>query len=60
MSDEINDKLDKLDARLDEMDKTLVSQHESLKHHMYRTEIAEKRLELSILLERNHRGSRRR
>ncbi len=35
----------KLDERLDGIDKTLVKQEENLKHHMYRTELAEKRLE---------------
>lgn len=51
MSDEIRRKLeiidskvDKLDSRLDNVDKILVQQHESLKHHIYRTELAEKRL----------------
>ena len=52
MSDDIKDKLNsidrklgKLDNRVDEIDKTLVQQHESLKMHIYRTDLAEKRIE---------------
>jgi hypothetical protein len=45
MSDNINQKLDKLDSRLDSVDKTLVAQHEQLKLHIYRTELAEKRIQ---------------
>lgn len=44
-NDDIYKKLDKLDNRLDNVDKTLAAQHESLKHHIYRTKLAEKRLE---------------
>lgn len=44
-NDDILKKVDKLDSRLDDIDKTLVKQHESLKHHIYRTDLAEKRLE---------------
>lgn len=39
--DEINRKLDKLDSRLDKIDTTLVQQSESLKHHIYRTDLLE-------------------
>lgn len=35
----------KFDERLDAIDKTLVKQEENLRHHMYRTELAEKRIE---------------
>jgi hypothetical protein len=41
-----NKLLIKIDARIDDIDKTLVRQEENLKQHMYRTELAEKRLEL--------------
>lgn len=35
------DKLDKLDTRLDSLDKTLVKQEENLREHMRRTELLE-------------------
>jgi hypothetical protein len=38
-------KLEKIDEKLHIMDKTLVKQEENLKQHMYRTTLAEKRLE---------------
>lgn len=40
------DLLINIDARLDSVDRTLIKQEENLKQHMYRTELAEKRLEL--------------
>jgi len=43
--DEIKDQLNKLDEKLDNVDKTLIVQAEQLKTHIYRTELAEKRLE---------------
>ena len=41
----ILDKLDKLDDRLNSIDKTLVKQEENLAEHMRRTNILEKKLE---------------
>ena len=43
--DKLCDTVSKMDNRLDEIEKTLVAQHESIKHHIYRTTISEKRLE---------------
>ena len=43
--DRLENKVDKLDNRLDSIDKTLVKQEGNLDIHMYRTKIAEKRLE---------------
>ena len=40
----IHDKLDLLDTRLDSIDRTLVGQHEQLKHHIKRTDQGETRL----------------
>jgi predicted nucleic acid-binding Zn-ribbon protein len=37
--------IERLDSRLDEIDKTLVRQEANLKHHVYRAEANEKRLE---------------
>lgn len=37
--------LDKLDDKLDSVDKTIIKQEENLREHMRRTEIAEKRIE---------------
>lgn len=37
--------VNKLDGRLDSVDKTLLKQEENLRLHMYRTELAEKRIE---------------
>jgi hypothetical protein len=45
MSDEILKKLDKLDDRLDSMDKTLVKQEANLAEHMRRTEVLEESVE---------------
>lgn len=42
---EINDKLDKIVDKMHDIDKTLVKQEENLKQHMYRTELAENRLD---------------
>jgi hypothetical protein len=39
-------KIDKIDERLDSIDKTLIKQEENLKLHMYRTELAENNLKL--------------
>lgn len=39
-------KLDKIDEKLDSIDKTLIKQEENLKLHMYRTELAESNLKL--------------
>lgn len=47
MNEDVKDlhrKIDKLDGRLDNVDKTLVAQHESLKLHMYRTDQNEERI----------------
>lgn len=41
----LTNKLDKLDERLDSIDKTLVIQAEQLKEHMRRTEILENTVE---------------
>ncbi len=40
----IHNKLDVLDTRLDSIDRTLVGQHEQLKHHIKRTDQGETRL----------------
>lgn len=49
MSDErlprMEDKLDKVDEKLGQINVTLAAQHESLKMHMYRTELLEKAIE---------------
>lgn len=37
----VEDKIDKLGDRLGAIDSTLASQHESLKQHMYRTQLLE-------------------
>jgi len=39
-------KIDKLDERLDSIDKTLIKQEASLDKHILRTEMAEKQLDL--------------
>lgn len=44
--DKIDTKLDKIDDRLSSIDVTLVKQNAELEHHIYRTEIAEQKLEL--------------
>lgn len=41
----IEDKIDKLNDRLSSIDNTLASQHESLKHHIKRTDLLEKAIE---------------
>lgn len=41
----INVQLDKLDEKLDNVDKTLIRQEESLKEHMRRTELLERHYE---------------
>ncbi len=41
----IEDKLDKISERLNSIDITLTSQHESLKDHMRRTELLEIRID---------------
>lgn len=43
--EKMDQKLDKMDQRLDSVDITLVSQAADLKHHIYRTELAEQRIE---------------
>jgi hypothetical protein len=40
----VEDKLDKLDERLDGLDRTLVKQEENLKEHMRRSDLLEKKL----------------
>jgi NurA-like 5'-3' nuclease len=49
MSDErllrIEDKIDRISDKISSIDVTLVSQHESLKEHMRRTELLEKAVE---------------
>lgn len=42
---EINEKLDKIVDKMHSIDKTLVKQEENLKQHMYRTKLAEQRLD---------------
>lgn len=42
----IDSKLDKIQDRLESIDVTLVKQHAALEKHIYRTDLAEKRLEL--------------
>jgi len=39
------DRLEKLDDRLDSIDKILVAQNETLKHHVYRSDLQEDRLD---------------
>ncbi len=46
--DKIFTKVEKIDSRLDSIDKTLVKQHENLKEHMRRTELLEKQQEKLI------------
>ena len=41
----IDAKVDKLDERLDDVDKTLIRQHASLEEHIRRTDLLEKKLE---------------
>lgn len=41
----ILEKLDKLDSRLDGIDITLVKQNASLEHHIFRTDLAEQRID---------------
>lgn len=41
-----DEKFGKIDQRLDDIDKTLIKQEENLKLHMYRTDLAEKNLEV--------------
>lgn len=41
----IHDRLDKIDDCLIKIDKTLIRQEETLKHHVYRTDLAEQRLD---------------
>lgn len=41
----LDTKLDKLDERLDSVDKTLVRQHEQLKYHIQRTNLLEAKFE---------------
>jgi archaellum component FlaC len=42
----LENKIDKLDERLDSIDRTLIAQKSSLDHHIYRTELAEENIEL--------------
>lgn len=42
----IEGKLDKVDERLSSIDVTLVKQNAELEHHIYRTDLAEKRLDI--------------
>lgn len=44
--EKIDTKLDKVDERLNSIDVTLVKQNADLEHHIYRTSIAEKRLDI--------------
>lgn len=43
--DKVENRDNVVERRLDSIDKTLTSQHESLKHHIYRTDLLEKQLE---------------
>lgn len=40
----IEDKIDKINEKISSIDSTLASQHESLKHHIKRTDLLEKEL----------------
>jgi chromosome segregation ATPase len=44
--DSVLAKIDKLDERLDSIDKTLIKQEASLDKHIFRTEVAEKQLDI--------------
>jgi chromosome segregation ATPase len=44
--EKIDVKLDKVDERLGSIDGTLIKQEASLEHHIYRTELNEKQLEI--------------
>lgn len=44
--EDILKRLDRIDEKLDSIDKTLIKQEENLKLHMYRTELAESNLKL--------------
>lgn len=41
----IDEKCDKLSERMSSVDKTLIGQHAVLDHHVYRTDLAEARME---------------
>jgi hypothetical protein len=41
----VHDRLDKIDGCLIKIDKTLIRQEETLKHHVFRTDLAEQRLD---------------
>lgn len=43
--EDIDEKTDRIDARLTNIEKVLIIQEENLKTHMYRTELAEKSIE---------------
>jgi archaellum component FlaC len=42
----VDEKLEKIEERLTSIDITLAKQHEQLAHHIFRTDLAEKHLEL--------------
>lgn len=42
----LDGKIDRVDERLNSMDATLANQHAQLAMHIYRTELAEKRIEM--------------
>lgn len=42
----LDDKVEKLDSRLDSVDQTLIKQEGNLEHHIYRTQLAEENIKL--------------
>jgi hypothetical protein len=46
VDDRTFDKLERIDSRLNSIDKTLAEQHQQLKDHIRRTELAEENLDL--------------
>lgn len=45
LNEKIDIRMESIDGRLDTIEKVLIQQEANLKHHIYRTELAEKRLE---------------
>lgn len=43
--DVFHEKLDRIEEKLADIDKTLVKQHSQLEHHIYRTNLAEDRIQ---------------
>jgi uncharacterized coiled-coil protein SlyX len=44
--DKVDEKLERIEERLTSIDVTLAKQHEQLAHHIFRTDLAEKHLEI--------------